>query len=338
MKPSENASRLPIRPRRLRKSAAVRALVRETRVEVSKLVQPVFIIKGDEKEAIASLPGIFRIPLKDIGTHASELADLGLGGIAVFPKIDPALKDEQGTEALNADTLVLRAIREIKKAAPQLPCFSDIALDPYTTHGHDGVLTPDGSDVDNDATVEILCNMAVLHAQAGADFVAPSDMMDGRVGAIRAALDRAGLSQAGIMAYAAKFASAYYGPFREAVGASQGGGPADKSTYQLPPANRRETLRDALLDEQEGADILMVKPALPYLDILHELRNETRLPIAAYQVSGEYAQIHAAAQNGWLDLKKARDESLTAIFRAGADFVFTYFALAYARNIAQNSL
>ena len=323
---------LPIRPRRLRRTAAIRGLVAETQMSAAKLVQPVFIVEGDQFEPVESLPGISRIPLSKIGEAAADLEKLGLGGIAVFPKIDSALKDERAKEALNPQTLVLRAIRAIKQAAPGLPIFSDIALDPYTSHGHDGVLTADGADVDNDATVAILCKMAVLHAQAGADFVAPSDMMDGRIEAIREALDEEGLQQTGIMAYSAKFASAYYGPFRDAVGSS-GGKPLDKRTYQLSWGNRREALREALLDEEEGADILMVKPALPYLDILRELRGRTDLPLAAYQVSGEYAQIMAAAQNGWLDLKKSRDEALIAIFRSGADFIFTYFAEAVAKEM-----
>ena len=219
---------------------------------------------------------------------------------------------------------------------PSLVLFTDIALDPYTTHGHDGVLDDAGTDVDNDATVEILARIAVLHGRAGVDFVAPSDMMDGRVGAIRDALDAAGLTHAGILAYSAKFASAFYGPFREAVGSARAAGTRalDKRTYQLNPANRREAIADALLDEAEGADALMVKPAGPFLDVLHALRSETRLPLAAYQVSGEYAQLHAAARLGWLDLRAARDESVLAIKRAGADWILTYFAKDIARDLA----
>jgi len=323
---------LPVRLRRLRRTPAIRALVAETRLAVAKLVQPVFVTEGNRPEPIASMPGIVRVPLKDIGKVACDLAALGLGGLAIFPKLDPALKNEKASEALNPKTLVLRAIRAIKQAAPALPVFSDIALDPYTVHGHDGVLTPDGSDVDNDATVAMLCQMAVLHAQAGADFVAPSDMMDGRIAAIRAVLDAQNLQSVGIMAYSAKFASAYYGPFRDAVGSAKAK-PLDKRTYQLSWGNRREAVREAMADADEGADILMVKPALPYLDILRELRESTDLPLAAYQVSGEYAQLMAAAHNGWLDLKAARDESLTAIFRSGADFIFTYFAEAYAKDV-----
>ncbi|MCE2827764.1 MAG: porphobilinogen synthase, partial [Verrucomicrobium sp.] len=240
-----------------------------------------------------------------------------------------------GREALNPDCLVLRAVRAIKAAVPGLVLFTDIALDPYTSHGHDGLLTADGRDVDNDATVTVLGEMAALHAAAGTDFVAPSDMMDGRVRAIRHALDAEGHGDTGILAYSAKFASAYYGPFREAVGSAQAAGTRslDKRTYQLSPANPREALKDALLDEQEGADALMVKPAGPYLDILAELRRQTRLPLAAFQVSGEYAQIHAAARAGWLDLEATRHESLLAIKRAGADWILTYFARDLATTL-----
>lgn len=285
-------------------------------------------------EPIPSLPGIARIPLTQLGVHCHELKKLGLGGVALFPKIDPKRKDALGTEALNPKALVLRAVHEVKSAAPSFPIFADIALDPYTTHGHDGVLTKRGDDVDNDRTVAILAKMAVLHAQAGVDFVAPSDMMDGRVSAIRTALDAAGFTDTGIMAYTAKYASAYYGPFRDAVGSKRATGQPtlSKATYQMDPANRREALREAWLDQLEGADILMVKPALLYLDIIASLRAHTHRPVAAYQVSGEYAQICAAAERGWLDLKSARDEALLAIRRAGADVILTYFAAAYARE------
>jgi porphobilinogen synthase len=260
---------------------------------------------------------------------------LGIRGVALFPVTPPELKHIRGVEALNSSCLVLRAVRALKDALPSLIVFTDIALDPYTTHGHDGILTPDGNDVDNDATVEVLSQMALLHAEAGVDFVAPSDMMDGRVLAIRQALDAAGRGATGILAYSAKFASAYYGPFRDAVGSSAAAGTRalDKRTYQLNPANRREAIADALLDEQEGADALMVKPAGPYLDIISELRQRTLRPIAAYQVSGEYAQIHAAAKLGWLDLAKTRDESLLAIKRAGADWILSYFAKDMARSL-----
>jgi porphobilinogen synthase len=321
------------RPRRLRRTAAIRALVRETHLCPAQLIQPVFVHEGREVEHIESLPGISRIPLSQLGAHCRELEKLGLGGIALFPKIDPKRKDALGREALNPKSLVFRAVHEVKSAAPAFPLFADIALDPYTTHGHDGVLTQRGDNVDNDRTVVILARMAVLHAQAGVDFVAPSDMMDGRIGVIRAALDAAGHEETGILAYTAKYASAYYGPFRDAVGSKRTGQPSlSKATYQMDPANRREAQREAILDWSEGADILMVKPASLYLDIIASIRATTHRPVAAYQVSGEYAQICAAAERGWLDLTAARDESLLAIRRAGAGIILTYFAAACARD------
>ncbi len=317
------------RPRRLRQSPAIRDLVQEVRLHPADLIAPLFVREGDgPPEPVGSMPGVFRLSLADLAIEAAALARLGIRGIALFPVTPASLKDASGTEALNPDCLILRAIQGVRQAAPGLVLFTDIALDPYTTHGHDGLLTPDGTDVDNDATVSVLARMAVLHARAGSDFVAPSDMMDGRVRAIREALDRQGCTRTGILAYSAKFASAFYGPFREAVGSAQAAGTTglDKRSYQLNPANPREAIADALLDEAEGADALMVKPAGPYLDILHALRSQTRLPLAAYQVSGEYAQIHAAARLGWLNLERARDESVLAIKRAGADWILTYFA------------
>jgi len=256
------------------------------------------------------------------------LANRGVGGIAIFPCIEPSLRTKDGRAGLNPKGLIPRTLRALKKELPDLPVFADVALDPYTSHGHDGVLDKSGRDVDNDATLSLLAKQASVLGGAGADFVAPSDMMDGRIAVIRSALDSTGLTSTGILSYAAKFASSFYGPFRDAVGSAQAAGTRslDKRTYQADPTNRRAILRDALLDEQEGADALMVKPAGPYLDILRDLREATRLPLAAYQVSGEYAQIHAAAQKGWLDLKKSRDESLLSIRRAGADIIFTYFA------------
>jgi porphobilinogen synthase len=325
------------RPRRLRSNPAIRDLCRETRLTPADFIAPLFVKPGsDGPEPVPSMPGVFRLGVSDLVTECKELASAGIRGVALFPVTPPGLKTPQGLEALNPDCLVLQAVREVKAAVPNLVIFTDIALDPYTSHGHDGVLSADGSDVDNDATVEILARMAVLHAAAGTDFVAPSDMMDGRVAAIRRALDSAGHGHTGILAYSAKFASAYYGPFREAVGSAQAAGTKslDKRTYQLSPANPREAIADALLDEQEGADALMVKPAGPYLDIIAELRRQTRLPVAAYQVSGEYAQIHAAARAGWLDLNATRDESLLAIKRAGADWILTYFAKDMARVLA----
>jgi len=317
------------RPRRLRKNDAVRALVRETSVQVTDLIQPLFVIDGEgPPEPIGSMPGQFRHTISGLCQECRELHELGIQAVALFPSLDASLKSEDGAESCHEQTLVLRAIRSIKQAVPGLQLISDIALDPYTTHGHDGVLTADGTDVDNDRTVEILSRMAVLNAEAGADFVAPSDMMDGRVQAIREALDEEGHSRCGIIAYSAKYNSAYYAPFRDAVGSSTAAGTKllSKAGYQLDPANVRQAERELVLDELEGADILMVKPAGPYLDIIRLARESSTLPIAAYQVSGEYAQIHAAAQLGWLDLKRCRDESLLAIKRAGADLILTYFA------------
>jgi porphobilinogen synthase len=326
------------RPRRLRRTASLRALTEETVLRPQDFIAPLFVIDGSGgPEVVASMPGVFRLNLADLGKECRALRELGVPAVALFPSIDPKLKDPDGTVALCEDALVLRAVRAVKKAVPELTVMTDIALDPYTTHGHDGVLTPDGSDVDNDRTVGILRQMAVLHARAGVDLVAPSDMMDGRIGAIRQALDDASLTSTAIMAYSAKFASAYYGPFRDAVGSAKAAGThgLSKATYQLNPANRREALIEIALDEQEGADIVMVKPAGPYLDIIREVRNATNKPVAAYQVSGEYAQLHAAAKLGWLDLDRCRHESLLAIKRAGADMILTYFAKEMAQELAR---
>jgi porphobilinogen synthase len=317
------------RPRRLRRTASLRALVEGTVLRPQNFIAPLFVVDGKGRpEPIASMPGVFRRSIADLVKECRALAKLGVPAVALFPKLEARLKDTEGSAALREDALVLRAVRAVKKAVPGLTVMTDIALDPYTTHGHDGVLTADGRDVDNDRTVEILVKMAVLHARAGVDFVAPSDMMDGRVGAIRRALDAADCTQTGIMAYSAKFASAYYGPFREAVGSAKAAGTPslDKRTYQLNPANRRESFTEVALDAAEGADIVMVKPAGPYLDIIRDVRQRTNKPVAAYQVSGEYSQIHAAAQRGWLDLEACRNESLLAIKRAGADMILTYFA------------
>lgn len=320
---------IPIRPRRLRRTPGIRRLFSETTVSPSHLVAPLFIKNGSgQPSPIPSLPGHCRFSIPGFLRHATRLANRGVGGVALFPCIEPSLRTPNGKAGLNPKGLIPRALRALKKELPDLPVFADVALDPYTSHGHDGVLDRKGREVDNDATVALLGKQAVVWGEAGADFVAPSDMMDGRIAFIRSALDAKGLTSTGILSYAAKFASALYGPFRDAVGSSQAAGTRalDKRTYQGDPANRRAALRDALLDEAEGADVLMVKPAGPYLDILRDLRAASRLPLAAYQVSGEYAQIHAAAQKGWLDLTKARDESLISIRRAGADVIFTYFA------------
>jgi len=325
------------RPRRMRRTAALRALANETELQVHHLIQPIFVIDGDgAAEPIESMPSISRLTIARLIAECRELAALGIPAVALFPKLDDSLKTDDGREALNPGTLVLRAIRAIKAELPQMAVITDLALDPYTVHGHDGLFDAQAGDLINDATVEILAEMAVLAAEAGADFVAPSDMMDGRVGAIRAALDDTGFEQTNIMAYSAKFASAYYGPFRDAVGSANSAGThhLDKRTYQLNPGNRREALIEMALDEEEGADVLMIKPAGPYLDIIREVRESTELPLAAYQVSGEYAQLQAAAERGWLDLERCRDESLLAIRRAGADMILTYFARAYAESVA----
>ncbi len=307
-------------------------MTRETRVGVEDLIYPVFVHGAGANESVASMPGVERHSVKDLVRECREAFDLGIPAVAIFPVIDAARKDARGSHALADDNLLFRALREVKATVPELVLIADVALDPYTKHGHDGVLTPDGRDVDNDATVEILCDLAVKEAAAGADIVAPSDMMDGRVGAIRGALDDAGNPGTCILAYAAKFASAYYGPFRDAVGSAQAT-PVSKATYQIDPANVREALREVDLDEREGADMVMVKPAGPYLDVIRAVRESTRLPLAAYQVSGEYAQIHAAARAGWLDYDKCRDESLLAIKRAGADIILTYFAREVAEGL-----
>ena len=318
-----------IRPRRIRRTPGIRRLFSETSVSPSQLVAPLFVKDGSGAPTpIPSLPGHFRHSLASLLRHASRLNNRGVGGIAIFPCIEPSLRTKDGRAGLSPRGLIPRTLRALKKELPDLPVFADVALDPYTSHGHDGVLDKSGRDVDNDATLTLLAKQAAVLGGAGADFVAPSDMMDGRIAVIRSALDSSGLTSTGILSYAAKFASSFYGPFRDAVGSAQAAGTRslDKRTYQADPANGRAILRDALLDEKEGADALMVKPAGPYLDILRDLREATRLPLAAYQVSGEYAQIHAAAQKGWLDLKKSRDETLLSIRRAGADIIFTYFA------------
>jgi len=325
----EKALNIRIRSRRLRRTSGIRRLFSETAVSPSHLVAPLFVVDGQGKpEPIASLPGHFRFPIPALVREAHRLARRGVGGIAIFPCIPQRLRTPKAREALNPKGLIYRAIRTLKKELPDLPLFADVALDPYTSHGHDGLLNRSSKDVDNDSTVRLLMRQAVLLAEAGADFVAPSDMMDGRIGYIRGALDQAGFTETGILSYAAKFASPLYGPFRDAVGSAQSAKThsLDKRGYQADPASRCAILRDSLLDEKEGADLLMVKPAGPYLDILRDLRENTHLPLAAYQVSGEYAQIHAAGQKGWVDLQKTRDESLLSIRRAGADIIFTYFA------------
>lgn len=290
------------------------------------LIAPVFCKEDGAREEIPSMPGVFRYQPQDALRFALDLHERGVPAIALFPCIPESNKDATGSAALDSDGLIPRVIREIKERAPSLLVIADVALDPYTTHGHDGIWNSETEEIENDVTVGLLCNMARVLGRAGVDFVAPSDMMDGRVGAIRASLDEADLERVGVLSYAVKFASAFYGPFRDAVGSRRAKGYLDKRSYQLNPANLREGLLEAQLDEAEGADILMVKPAGPYLDVISKVRDRTLLPVAAYQVSGEYAQIVAAAQNGWLDLEATYREALLSIKRAGADMIFTYFA------------
>ncbi|WP_448380847.1 porphobilinogen synthase [Gloeomargarita sp.] len=317
------------RPRRLRRNPAIRRLVQEHVLSVNDLIYPLFVMEGEgEPVPIASMPGCFRYPLDRLQLEVKTIAELGIPGIALFPVIPEHKKDPQGSESFNPEGLVQRTVRAIKSLVPDVLIFTDVALDPFTTHGHDGLVDEQGR-ILNDETVDVLVKMAVSQAQAGADFVAPSDMMDGRVGAIRAALDAAGYTEVGILAYSAKYASAYYGPFRDALDSAPKFG--DKKTYQMDPANSREALKEVDLDIQEGADIVMVKPALAYLDVIYQVKMRTDVPVAAYNVSGEYAMVKAAAQNGWIDEKKVVLETLTAMKRAGADMILTYHALDVAR-------
>ena len=322
------------RLRRLRRNDTIRRLVRQTRLTPEQLVLPQFIIEGaDRCEPIDAMPGRARMSIDRTLGECKEAIELGVRSFALFPVIDAALKTRTADEALNPDNLLCRAVHAVKESCPQACVITDIALDPYSSLGHDGLVSEAGV-ILNDETVAILAEMAVLHARAGADMVAPSDMMDGRVTAIRAALDAVGQVETAILSYTAKYASSFYGPFREALESAPvdaGNVPADKKTYQMDPANAREAVIEAMLDEAEGADILMIKPALPYLDVIARIRARTNLPIAAYQVSGEYAMIKAAARNRWLDERGCTTEALTAIARAGADLIFTYAALDYAR-------
>jgi porphobilinogen synthase len=315
---------LTTRMRRNRKAEWARRLVRETVLTADDLIWPIFVVEGSGKRVpVASMPEVERLSV-DLAVRAAErAAALRIPAIALFPYTDPALRDEDGTEALNAENLVCRAVRAVKQAVPEIGIVCDVALDPYTSHGHDGLLR-DGRIV-NDETVAVLVRQALVQAQAGCDVIAPSDMMDGRVGAIRAGLDAAGFHDVQIMAYAAKYASAFYGPFRDAVGSAKTLA-GDKKTYQMDPANAEEALREVALDIEEGADMVMVKPGLPYLDIVRRVKDTFGVPTFAYQVSGEYAMIRAAAANGWLDGERAMLESLQAFKRAGADGVLTYFA------------
>jgi len=319
-----NPSFPPTRMRRLRRHDWSRKLVAENALSASDFIWPLFVIEGTQRrEPVASMPGVERVSPDLVAAEAESAAKLGIPVIALFPYTDASLKTADGREALNANNLVCRAVREIKRAVPQVGVLCDVALDPYTTHGHDGVIV--GDDVANDETVEILVKQALVQAEAGCDIIAPSDMMDGRVGAIRQALEKNGFANTLIMAYAAKYASAFYGPFRDAVGSAKAL-TGDKRTYQMDPANGDEALREVALDIAEGADMVMVKPGMPYLDIVRRVKDAFHVPTFAYQVSGEYSMILAAVERGWLDRDRAILESLIAFKRAGAAGILTYFA------------
>jgi porphobilinogen synthase len=318
------------RPRRLRASASMRGLVRETRINREGLVQPLFVVEGSGIVApIGSMPGVSRYSVDTVVRECRELDAAGVRAVLLFGIPDAAAKDAIATANYDPNGVVQRAIRAIKEALPHLIVIADLCNCEYTDHGHCGILDATG-DVDNDATLDVLARTAVTYAQAGVDVVAPSDMMDGRVAAIRAALDAEGFTKTAIMSYAAKYASAFYGPFREAAESTPAFG--DRRTYQMDPANAREALREVRLDIEEGADIVMVKPAMAYLDVLHRVREMTDLPLAVYHVSGEYAMLKAAAERGWIDEERAIDETLTAMARAGADIIITYFAKEYLRR------
>jgi porphobilinogen synthase len=325
------------RPRRLRRDAWSRELVRESRLHPSDFIYPVFVLDGQGKtQDVSSMPGVQRLSLDRLLPVAETCVALGIPVLALFPVLEPSLKSEDGREALNARGLVPTVVRELKKRFPELGLMTDVALDPFTTHGQDGLLDADPNEkgyIVNDATVAVLAKQALVQAEAGVDIVAPSDMMDGRIGAIRAALEEAGHIHTRIMAYSAKYASAFYGPFRDAVGSAANLGKGNKKVYQMDPGNSDEALREVALDIAEGADMVMVKPGMPYLDIVRRVKDEFRLPTFAYQVSGEYAMLKAAAQNGWLDHDAVMMEALGAFKRAGADGVLTYFAIDAARAL-----
>ncbi|MBN9554870.1 MAG: porphobilinogen synthase [Alphaproteobacteria bacterium] len=328
-------SRYPLtRMRRLRRHDWTRRLVAETSISAADFLWPLFLIDGEKKrEPVASMPGVDRLSIDLAVAAAEDAAKLGIPVIALFPATDPTLKTEDGREAVNPDNLVCRAVRAIKKAVPEIGVLCDVALDPYTSHGHDGLIR-DG-DVHNDSTLEVLVRQALVQAEAGADIIAPSDMMDGRVGAIRATLEVQGHHNTMIMAYAAKYASAFYGPFRDALGSSQvkssGLKAGDKRSYQMDPANGDEAMREVAMDLEEGADMVMVKPGMPYLDLVRRVKERFAVPTFAYQVSGEYAMLSAAFEKGWLDRDRAILESLIGFKRAGANGILTYFAVEAAR-------
>ena len=324
------------RMRRLRAHDFSRRLVREHRLTADDLIYPVFVLEGEQqREAVPSMPGVERLSIDLLVEAAREWVDLGIPMVALFPVVPAAKKSLEAEEAYNPDGLAQRAVRALKAAYPALGVMTDVALDPFTTHGQDGIIDDDGY-VLNDITVETLVRQALSQAEAGADVVAPSDMMDGRIGAIREALEDEGHPNVQIMAYSAKYASSYYGPFRDAVGSAGNLGKGNKATYQMDPGNSDEALHEIMLDLQEGADMVMVKPGMPYLDIVRRVKDEFRVPTFAYQVSGEYAMHQAAALNGWLDLNAVMMESLVAFKRAGADGILTYFAVDAARQLAKN--
>jgi porphobilinogen synthase len=324
MSDPNTARKIPQRPRRLRRNPSIRSMVQETKLSVDDFIYPLFVMEGENtKVEITSMPGCYRYTLDLLLAEIAECYGLGIKAIALFPVVPEEKKDDQGTESYNPQGLAQRAVAAIKKATPDIIVITDVALDPFTTHGHDGVINDQGV-ILNDETVAILAKMAVSQAAVGSDMVAPSDMMDGRVGAIREALDANGYEHVGILAYSAKYASAYYGPFRDALDSAPKFG--DKKTYQMDPANSREALREIELDIAEGADMVMVKPALAYLDIIHLVKANCNVPVAAYNVSGEYSMIRAAGKMGWIDEKKIILETLLSMKRAGADLILTYFA------------
>ncbi|HYD76230.1 porphobilinogen synthase [Ramlibacter sp.] len=321
------------RPRRLRRDEFTRNLVREHALSPHDLIYPVFVLDGEkQRQAVASMPGVERLSVDLLLPVAQECVELGIPVMALFPVIDPALKTEDGREAFNPEGLVPRAVSALKQRFPQLGVMTDVALDPFTSHGQDGLLDASGY-ILNDETVEVLVRQALAQAEAGVDIVAPSDMMDGRIGAIRQALESRGAIHTRIMAYSAKYASAFYGPFRDAVGSAANLGKGNKKVYQMDPGNSDEALREVAMDIAEGADMVMVKPGMPYLDVLRRVKDEFRMPTFAYQVSGEYAMLQAAARNGWLDGDAVMMESLLAFKRAGADGILTYFAIEAARRL-----
>lgn len=324
-----------IRPRRLRISPWIRNMVSEHRVTVNDLIWPVFLQEGNNlRTPIASMPGVERLSIDLLTLAVKEARDLGIPAIALFPATPTNLKTQDGEEAFNPENLVCRTIRAIKSAVPDIGIICDVALDPYTSHGQDGLIR--NGIVVNDETVEVLCKQSVVQACAGCDVIAPSDMMDGRIGAIRKALDNNGFSHVAILSYAAKYASAFYGPFRDAVGSANNLGKSDKKTYQMDPSNSSEALREVALDIAEGADMVMVKPGMPYLDVVARVKDTYKVPTFAYQVSGEYAMLCAAAANGWLERDKVILESLLSFKRAGADGVLTYFAVEAAKLLKHN--